>query len=192
MDILNFSFFFFLVVISLLVGFLYKCLAQIEDLKKQQHQEGQKDLDNDYSLTILKLNNELKRLEIEKRVHNNHLSTTSKKQEVIDQKNKSEFEKLTNVKNIQLLEIKQYQSLANQQGQQLQDFDTKQSKLVEEKDTLSAKLERQFSKSNQLNEQLLEKDETIQMLEKKLQSEQLAIFQLVSEHNQTLDRLKSR
>ncbi|EGC39744.1 hypothetical protein DICPUDRAFT_74729 [Dictyostelium purpureum] len=191
MDILNFGFFFFLVVISLLVGFLYKCLAQIDDLKKQQHQQAHRDLDNDYSLTILKLNNELKSLEIEKRVHHNHLSTISKKQEVIDQKNKSELEKLTNVKNTQSLEIKQYQSLANQQGQQLQDFDIKQSKLVEEKDTLSAKLERQFSKSKQLNEQLVEKDETIQMLEKKLQSEQIAIFQLMSEHKQTLDKLKS-
>ncbi|EGC37045.1 hypothetical protein DICPUDRAFT_77285 [Dictyostelium purpureum] len=193
MDFLNFGSFFFVVVICILLGFLYKCLKQIDDLKQQeQQQQANKNLDNDYSLTILKLKNELSRLEAEKRIHNDHQKILSEKQEVIDQKNQYEFEKLRNVKNAQFQEISQYQNILNQQRKLSQDNDIEQCKLVEEKNSLKAKLENQFSKSYQLQEELLEKDEIIQLLEKKLLSEQIAVVQLSCEHKQTLEKLNLR
>ncbi|EGC40264.1 hypothetical protein DICPUDRAFT_74203 [Dictyostelium purpureum] len=192
MDFLNIGSFSFVIIICLLLGFLYKCLNQIEDLKKQNQQQANKELENNYPLTIFRLNNELSGLEVEKRVHHDHLSALAKKQEVLDQKNKSELEKLSNLKNVQSLEIKQYQTLANQQRQILQGNDIEQYKLVEERDSIKAKLENQFRKSNVLEETLSKKDEIIQMLEKKLLSEQLAVVQLSCEHKQAMDKLNLR
>ncbi|EGC40229.1 hypothetical protein DICPUDRAFT_74147 [Dictyostelium purpureum] len=73
-----------------------------------------------------------------------------------------------------------------------QENNIEQCKLVKERDSLNAKLENQFSKSNQLQEKILEKDQIIQMLEKKLLSEQIAVVQLSCEHKQTLDILNLR
>ncbi|EGC29192.1 hypothetical protein DICPUDRAFT_159265 [Dictyostelium purpureum] len=184
---MDFVFILILVAISFLIGFIYDSLIKLEQLKKQQKEK--KELEKDQLLMISNLNHQIKKCELENKIHHNQLSIESKKQEIVDQNNKSEHDKLIKVRDDQTDEIYQLRSLINHQKQSLQSYGVNQGKLVKEKDSLNIKLDDQIRNSNKLQEQILEKNKIIQFLEKKIETEQQVLIQLSIEHNEALEKL---
>ncbi|EGC39397.1 hypothetical protein DICPUDRAFT_75071 [Dictyostelium purpureum] len=174
MDFSDLVIFFFIAAISFLIGFIYDCSIRLIELKQQQ--QAKKDLEKDQLLKISNLKHQIK-LEIEKKIQHNNLLIESKKQELKDQKNKNELEKLIKVHDDQSFEIRQLFSLINQQKQSFQAHDIKQ--------------ENQIKNSNQLQEQILKKDKIIELLEKKIEAERQVLNQLSIEHIEALEKLNS-
>ncbi|EGC29746.1 hypothetical protein DICPUDRAFT_84270 [Dictyostelium purpureum] len=187
MDFSDWVVYFFMAAISFLIGFVYDCSTHYIKLKQQQ--QARKDLEKEQLLKISNLKHQINKFEIENKIHHNNLSIESKKQELIDQINKNELEKLIKVKDDQSLEINQLFSLINQQKQSSQLHEIKQGRLVKEIDSIKNELDNQISNSNQLQEQILKKDEMIQLLERKIEAERQALYQLSIEHIEALEKL---
>ncbi|EGC29853.1 hypothetical protein DICPUDRAFT_84170 [Dictyostelium purpureum] len=187
MDFSDLVVYFFMAVISFLIGFVYDC--SILYIKLKQQQQARKDLEKEQLLKISNLKHQINKFEIENKIDHNNLSIESKKQELIDQINKNELEKLIKVTDDQSLEINQLFSLINQQKQSSQVNEIKQGSLVKEIDSIKIELDNQISNSNQLQDQILKKDEMIQLLERKIEAERQSLYQLSNEHIQALEKL---
>ncbi|EGC29803.1 hypothetical protein DICPUDRAFT_84213 [Dictyostelium purpureum] len=184
---MDFVFIFFVAVISFLLGFIYNSVAKYVQLKNQL--QAKKELEKDQLFKISNLKHQIKKFDLEKKIQHDQLSIQSKKQEIVDQINKSEHVKLNNTIDDQSNEIGQLFSLINQQKQSIHAHGIKQGKLVEERDSLKVKLEDQIIKSNELQEKILEKERIIQMVEKKIEVEQQVLLQLSIENNEELEKL---
>ncbi|EGC31854.1 hypothetical protein DICPUDRAFT_156246 [Dictyostelium purpureum] len=194
MDFSFYIIFFLLAIIGFSFGFIYICLAKIEKLHQQQDIT---DKEKNYRFQISNLKYEIYKLELEKKINQDQLSIQSQQQAAIEQKNKIESEKLINLLGLQSNEINQLRSLLNQQS--FRSYDCNQNNLVQERNSLQAKLDFQIGKSVQMEEQLLEKDrlvncqnDHIQKLEIILASNEQVLSQLSFENKKLLERLNNK